>query len=60
MQAIVFNGAQMPATMTPMFAPSGANPFTMKMAQDAPFTDMEQAEPETVGMNRKRRRRRYR
>lgn len=59
MQAIVFTPASVPSTM-PSFgnAPMSLNPFTLSMAQDAPFSGMEQGG--TVEMARRRRRRRYR
>lgn len=52
MQAIVFN-APAPVSV-PLFAPSGANPFTLAMAQDLPFDGAVQS----VEMARRRRRRR--
>ena len=55
MQAIVFTPTLMPTSM-PLFAPSAQNPFTLAMAQDAPFTGMESGN--SVEMARRRRRRR--
>ena len=57
MKAIVFNPASAPSTL-PSFGntPMSQNPFTLSMAQDTPFTGMEQGG--TVEMARRRRRRR--